>query len=330
MRDPARHGCPAFFIAVVLVCAAPPEAFGQDDDSQAAGTSSPVQTAGARRSYGPLEVVKESIFGDGKDEPFTPLLLRDLFTDGWDVPWIAPPEDSDMPRRQGWANAPDGLFFRNLVWTYQNTSEIPGDRNANLGLFQFQSPLSRRLWMTLDVPYVTTLSGTTGASSAASFGDLNIGTRVMLRETRRLSIIAGLGTRTPTGNLSTGTGLARLDPNLQFWADLGRRWSMRGGIGPDIPLNYFDLLPTNLLTNVAVGQTITGHDVKIFGDFQYYLVANLRNNLSSVSVPTFFSLTPGFRTHLGGEYFLAGGLEIPLTHPQPYGERFIIFFVKGF
>lgn len=90
------------------------------------------------------------------------------------------------------------------------------------------------------------------------------------------------------------------------------------------------MLPTNLLTNIAIGQTITGHDVPIFGDFQYYLVANLRNNLSAASVPTFFSLTPGFRTHLGGEYFLAGGYEIVLTHPRPYGDRLIFFFVKGF
>ena len=328
MRYLARHGCPALFVAVaLLIGAAPQDAFGQDDDSQAAGTPSPIQAAGTRRRYRPLEVVAESIFGDGKDEPFTPLLLRDLFTDGWDDPWIAPPEDSDMPRRQGWVNAPDGLFFRNLVWTYQNTGDIPGDRNANLGLFQFQSPLSRRLWITLDIPYITTLSGT---PNAASFGDFNVGTRVMLRETRRFSFIAGLAARTPTGQLSTGTGLARLNPNLQFWADLGCRWSMRGGIGPDIPLNNFDLLPTNLLTNIAIGQTVTGHDVKIFGDFQYYLVANLRNNLSAASVPTFFSLTPGFRTHLGGDYFLAGGVEFPLTQPHPYGDRLIFFFVKGF
>jgi hypothetical protein len=49
-----------------------------------------------------------------------------------------------------------------------------------------------------------------------------------------------------------------------------------------------------------------------------------------VSVPTFFSLTPGFRTHLGGEYYLAGGYEIPLTHPQPFGSRFTVFLVRGF
>lgn len=315
-------------VAAILIFAATQDAFGQEDPLEGSGRPPAAQTAGTRPQYGPLGVMRESIFGSGTDEPFTPLLLRTLFTDGWDDPWVAPPSDSDMPVRQGWVNAPDGLFFRNLVWTYQNTADIPGDRNANLGLCQFQSPLSRRLWMTLDVPYVTSLSGSQGG---ASFGDLNLGTRVMLRETRRLSIIAGLGMRMPTGQFSTGTGLARLDPNLQFWAHLTGRWSMRGGIGPDIPLNHFDLLPTNLLTNIAVGETVTGHDVPIFGDFQYYMTATLRNNLSSnVSLPTYFSLTPGFRTHLGGEYYLAGGIEFPLTQPHPFGERFTVFLVKGF
>jgi hypothetical protein len=331
MRDLAWHGCPAVLAVAMVLLALAPVALSQEGESDEAPTFALPMSAGARPharpEYGPLQVILLSILGSGKEEPFTPLLLRNFFTDGWDDPWIAPPEDADMPRRQGWVNAPDGLFFRNLVWTYQNTGDIPGDRNANLGLFQFQSPLSRRLWITLDIPYVTSLSGPGGGTS---FGDFNVGTRVMLRETRRLSIIAGLAARTPTGQLSTGTGLARLDPNLQFWAHLFGRWSMRGGIGPDIPLYSFDVLPTNLLTNIAIGQTITGHDVPIFGDFQYYVTANLRNNLSAASVPTFFSLTPGFRTHLGGEYFLAGGIEFPLTQPHPYGDRLTFFLVKGF
>lgn len=288
------------------------------------GDSDDIRPSEARRRYGPLEVVAESIFGSGTDEPFTPLLLRDLLTDGWDDPWIAPPADSNMPVRQGWVNSADGLFFRNLVWVYQNTQSYPGDRNSNFGLFQFQSPLSRRLWISIDVPFVNSLS-----SSATGFGDLNLTPRVMLHESRRLSVITGLGIRTPTGQLSTLTGLARLDPNVQFWADLGRRVSMRAGTGLDIPLNNFDLLPTNILTQIALGQTITGHDVPIIGDFQYYLSANLRN-FTSTSTPTFFSLTPGFRTHLGGEYYLAGGIEFPLAQPHPYGDRLTFFIARGF
>jgi hypothetical protein len=292
--------------------------------------SDEVAPASARRLYRPLEVVALSIFANGEEESWTPLYLSDFFTDGWDEPWLAPPADSNMPVRQGWVNSADGLFFRNLVWLYQNTEGLPGGRDANFGLFQFQTPLSRRLWISLDVPFIATLNDDHGPYKAASFGDFNITPRVMLHETRKLSIIAGLGVRTPTGSLSSLTGLARLNPNVQFWADIGHRFSMRGGIGVDVPLNQFDLLPTNLATNIAVGQTITGHDRLLIGDFQYYLSANLRNNLSSAPGHTFFSLTPGFRTHLGGEYYLAGGYEIPLTGPRPFSNRLTFFFVKGF
>ena len=341
MRNPSRHARPATFVALaVLVLATASDAFGQSrvaDEGQAAAVARrprgrPPRTPSprTRRSYRPGEVVALSIFANGEEEDWTPLRLSTLFTDGWDEPWLAPPADSDMPVRQGWVNSADGLFFRNLVGVYQNTEGLPARQDANLGLFQFQSPLSRRLWISINVPFVTTLSDDGGPYKAAAFGDFSLTPRVMLKETRRFSLIAGLGVQTPTGSLSTGGGLARLNPNVQFWTDIGRRFSARGGIGVDVPLNQFEVLPTNLATNIAVGQTVTGHDVLLIGDFQYYLSANLRNNLGSGPGHAFFSLTPGFRTHLGGEYFLAGGYEIPLTGPQPYGNRLTFFFVKGF
>ena len=331
MRNAAGQGCRAAFVAAAIFgIAAAQVALGQDGVVDDAERSDEVVRPRIKHRYRPREVVALSIFANGEEEDWTPLRLSTLFIEGWNEPWLAPPADSNMPVRQGWVNSADGLFFRNLVWLYQNTEGLPGRRDANFGLFQFQSPLSRRLWISLDVPFVSALNDDHGPYRAATFGDFNVTPRVMLHETRKLSIIAGLGVRTPTGSLTTLTGLARLNPNLQFWADIGRRFSIRGGIGVDVPLNNFDLLPTNLATNIAVGQTITGHDRVLIGDFQYYLSANLRNNLSSAPGHTFFSLTPGFRTHLGGEYYLAGGYEIPLTGPRPFSNRLTFFFVKGF
>lgn len=172
MRNPAWHGRPAVLVAMaMIVFSAPQDSPGQNSANDDAETTEEALLPRARRRYRPWEVVALSIFGSGKEQPFTPLLLRNLFSDGWDEPWIAPPEDSNMPRRQG---------------------------------------------------------------------------------------------------------------------------------------------------------------CPLIGSFQYYLSANLRNNLSSAPGHTFFSLTPGFRTHLGGEYFLAGGYEIPLVGPDPFGNRLTFFFVKGF
>lgn len=331
MRYVVRRASPVpFTVLAALVFAGATDLFGQSRAGDSAETSAVARRPRARRSYRPGEVVALSIFANGEEEDWTPLRLATLFTEGWDEPWLAPPADSNMPVRQGWVNSADGLFFRNLVWLYQNTEGLPGGRDANFGLFQFQSPLSRRLWISLDVPFISAVNDDHGPNKAATFGDFNVTPRVMLKETRKLSLIAGLGVRSPTGSLTTFSGLARLNPNVQFWADIGRRFSARGGIGVDVPLNQFDLLPTNLATNIAIGQTITGHDVLLIGDFQYYLSANMRNNLSAAPGHTFFSLTPGFRTHLGGEYYLAGGLEIPLTGPRPFGDRLTFFFVKGF
>ncbi|HEV3023489.1 MAG TPA: hypothetical protein VGX76_13540 [Pirellulales bacterium] len=285
----------------------------------------------SRRSSARPRVVLGSIFGvPGDQRDWTPLPLTTLFSEGWNEPWIAPPNGSSGAVRQGWANSADGLFFRNLVWVYQGTEGLPAGRDADLGLFQFQSPLSRRLWITLDVPFVATLYADHGPSSVASFGDLSFTPRVMLRESQDLSIIAGLGVRTPTGELQTGNGLARRFPNAQFWSDIGHGISLRGGTGVDVPLNNFDALPTNLASNLAIGQTLTRHERRPLGDFTYYLSTNVRNVLGASPAHTYVSLQPGFRTHLGKDFYLAGGYEVPVSGPHLFSDRLTVFVAKGF
>ena len=70
-------------------------------------------------------------------------------------------------------------------------------------------------------------------------------------------------------------------------------------------------------------------DAAPFGDFTYYLSSNFQENFGD-SQSSYFSLTPGFRTHLGHNFFLLGGVEIPLTGPQSFSERFTLMLVKGF
>ncbi|HUY33242.1 MAG TPA: hypothetical protein VMV69_10715 [Pirellulales bacterium] len=289
-------------------------------------------TARASRGRG---VIRGSIFGVPDDQRvWTPLPLRTLFSEGWDEPWISPPSGDSGAVRQGWVDsAVDGLFYRNFVWLFSRTDGLPQGRDSGLGLFQFQSPLSRRAWISLDVPFVTALYGDSGPYQAASFGDFNVTTRIMLRETRNLSVVASFGARSPTGVPQTGNGLALLFPNMEFWSDLGGGVALRGGMGVEVPTNRFGSQRATMVTNLALGRTVTAHDSWPLGDFQYYLAATVRDNLegSPGSLPgTYASLTPGFRTHLGREYYLAGGYELPVTGSQVLSQRLTIFFVKGF
>src|SRR5579871_2999600 len=70
VRYLARHGCSAMLVgAVTFMLTAMHEALGQEDPVEGPGRAASAQPTGARRRYGPLEVIAESIFGSGTDEP---------------------------------------------------------------------------------------------------------------------------------------------------------------------------------------------------------------------------------------------------------------------
>jgi hypothetical protein len=277
------------------------------------------------------EVIGQSICGkEDPARPWTPLPLSTLFSEGWLEPWIAPPNGSSGAPRQGWLNSFDGHFVREWHLGYFYTNHLANDDNAHLGLFQFFTPLSRRLLIGIDVPFLVGLEGHGPGESQVDFGDIIIAPRVMLHETQDLSVSAGLGIRTPTGRRETVGDITSVFPNIQAWADLGRSVTLRGGFGVDVPFEAAPVPDATLLTNIAIGQTITPHDATPFGDFAYYLAINMRNEFSSAEDHTFFTLAPGVRMHLGNNYFLLMNYEFQVTGPQLFDQRFGILIVKGF
>lgn len=287
--------------------------------------------------------LRESILGKADGE-WTPLLLSHL-GEGFFDPWVRPPDGASGAPRQGWLNSFDGHFTREHHLGYFFTSNLPDGRDGHVGLYEFQTPLSRRLFVNVTVPFVAALTGGPGPSRAG-LGDLIIVPRVMLHETQNLSVSSGLGVRIPVGRAATGNDQTSLLPSLQFWSDVGNSWTVRGGIGVEVPLDGtsgglrrgLGPLPVfvpgapdaSLITNLAAGRTWTPHDNTPFGDFATYVAFNMRNDFFGNSTRTTVSLTPGFRTHLGNNLFFLAALEVPVTGPKPFDERFLFLFVKGF
>jgi hypothetical protein len=99
----------------------------------------------------------------------------------------------------------------------------------------------------------------------------------------------------PTGNEPLA-GKTALTPAIGFWNNFADRFVIRGGFGDFIPLQGGG---QNFLTGqVAIGQTVTPHDVPLFGDFTYYLSTVVNTPVSNAH-QTSVTLTPGIRTHLG-------------------------------
>ena len=279
--------------------------------------------------YGLADVVTESIFGQSNPANFTPLSLS-YFGDGWLEPWIDPGTGSSGALRGGWVSTFSGFFSREIDPTYSFTSaESPG-RDEHVGSLALLTPLSRRVEMSLSIPFVDSLQSGGGKPSETSFGDIVLTPKVMLHETRDLSVSTGVGLRTPSGAERTGNGRTAVSPFLAFWQGLDDRWQVRGGIGADVLTQKHSTPDAVLRANLAVGTTLSSQGAAPLGNFTPYVSLNLYQNVGSGPDTTTFSVTPGIRTYLGWTTYFISGVEIPVTNPDPFEWRVTAVLSKGF
>jgi len=234
--------------------------------------------------------------------------------------WIPVPNGSSGAPRQGWLATADGFFTRefHLAYDFVNANRGP---DAHEVLVRFNYPLSRRFWTGIEVPFYQRLS-----SGADNFGDITVSTLFMLAETRNLSLNAGVGWRLPTGSVRLGNNQFVPTPQVNVFSDIGHGFSLRGRVGYQIADRGTDAV----VVNATIGQTVTPHNRAPFGDLTWYVASNWVQPVNR-SAPSFVSITPGLRTHLGGNLFLLGGIEFPVT-PQrdSFRQRFIVQIVQGF
>ena len=155
----------------------------------------------------------------------------------------------------------------------------------------------------------------TTTKSHSGFGDVSFTPRFLVHETKDFSLTAEMAVVTPTGNQPLAGNTTTLVPAFGFWNNLAGGWVIRGGLGLAIPMNGSG---DNLISQLAIGNTFTDHDVPLFGDFTCYLSTVVNTPLANGDL-TSVVLTPGMRTHLGNDwYFLAG---LPSTGDQPASRR---------
>jgi hypothetical protein len=87
-------------------------------------------------------------------------------------------------------------------------------------------------------------------------------------------------------------------------------------------------LKDTIISQLAIGQTLTDHDVPLFGDFTWYVSADA-NTILSQGKHSNVSLTPGIRTHLGNDWYFLAGLPTPLTKQRVGDIGMIFWFMKA-
>ncbi len=297
-----------------------------------------VAPAAPRVETGILDTIAESVFGQPDANTWRPLSISTFLSEGWLEAWVPSPSGSGGAPRQGWINAADGNMYRLWFFTFAQAFNQGPKGNAYLGAYTLYTPLSRRLLLITNIPFVVHNSAGSGlpiispsgltmptTKSHSTFGDISFTPRVLLHETKDFSLTAEVAALVPTGYQPLA-GKTALTPAVSFWNNFAGGWVIRGGIGDYIPLGGGG--SDALISQLAIGQTLTAHDVPLFGDFTWY-VSTVVNTPLRYGEHTGVTLTPGMRTHLGNDWYFLAGLPVPLTNQRVGDIGMIFWFMKA-
>ncbi len=81
-----------------------------------------------------------------------------------------------------------------------------------------------------------------------------------------------------------------------------------------------------------MGYYFTPHDFTPVGDLVGYLSANLAQPIDNRKdrSRTVVTLTPGFRSHVGLNWYFLGAVEVPVTRPEPFDYQVLFGIMKVF
>ncbi len=288
------------------------------------GVAPPAPGTPVRVETGLLDTISESLFGDPYAEgQWRPLSLDTFFSEGWNEPWVGAPAGAEgTTPRHGWLGAFDGVFYRLWFATFAQgvNMNTPQGGQSYLGDFNIFLPLSRRFDLLINAPMIVS-NGTTDPSRGYqnAFGDLTIAPRFLLSESVRTTQVLHLAVRLPTGVAGTAGGVMALAPRYEFWTNPFGSWVARGSFGALVPLNQdANGVQTSLIGGLAIGKYLRPHDVP-FGDLVIYAASNFTVPLEGAAEKnTVVTLGPGYRFHLGNNYFLMNYWGVPVVGPKPF------------
>jgi len=301
-------------------------------------TTQPASTQ-SNKEYTFSEMAMESITGDVYSakaaEKWQELSYSDFFSKGWDKPWVSPPNGGGGAPRQGWLNAFEGVFYRLgiAVFGWQHDLVNSGDGySGNLVNF---TPINQRFEIQTDISMVSNI-GPSASGPQTNFGDFKVIPRFMLSQSKNLTQTFNITFRTPTGNSNNlAQNIAAVTPEYHFWANWWKGLVVRGGTGFFLPYGgdlYGSGARSTFNANLAIGYYFTPHDLTPIGDMVWYVATNVSQPIDNRAETsnTFVSLTPGFRTHVGGDWYLLGAVEVPVTNPQPFDYQVLGGIMKVF
>jgi hypothetical protein len=279
-----------------------------------------------RKDMSFFDVVTDSLAGDvyapGR---WKPLPISTFFSEGWDEPWAGGPngQGGEGAPRQGWLNAQDGVFYRLAIATF-GYAHNNGNGDNWTSAMSVYTPFNRRFELRWDIPFILSNRGSIpGDTYHISSPDFQLVPRFALSETEDSAQSLDVTFRMPTSDTINNQGEAAVTPYYNFWVNPWQGLVARGGVGFGIPFGNQSVNVLNarstFLGNLAFGYYLTPHEFGPIGDMVWYVSTNLTQAIDHRGPnTTTLTLTPGFRVHLGWNWYGLGGVEVPVTQPEPF------------
>jgi len=110
---------------------------------------------------------------------------------------------------------------------------------------------------------------------------------------------------------------------------------VRGSADMFVPFGHESIREVNARTsfggNLAAGYYFTPPDAAPFGDLVFHVgttLTQLTDNRGPNTTTLVF--TPGFRDYLGANFYLLAGIDLPVTHPEPFAYQPTVGIMKVF
>ena len=288
---------------------------------------------------GPLDVIRESLFGAASEEDWKPLTLGTFFSEGWDQPYTNAPEGTNGAPKQNWIGSPAGVFgrFATVDFFYTNhLNNVPGlfltanapfmpvhtftTGNQYAGYTTILLPLNSRMELLLGTVFIDSRKSSPAGGYVGNWGDTGVQARFHFIDQRNFSLIGIIGNRIPTGKSVNGSGIDYVTPGLEFWWNFAPKWVARGGTSINI-LTGRKSATSVYVNQLSVGRYFTTKDAAFFKQLEVHLTATVLSDISGgAGFVDDIYLFPGFRFSLDKKDKLAvlGGAQVPVSGPQAY------------
>ena len=292
-----------------------------------------------RVSMGPLDVIRESLFGPASEQDWKPLTLGTFFTEGWDQPYVNAPPGTNGAPKQNWEATPAGVFgrFATVDFFYTNhLNNVPGlflspnapfmpvhtrtTGNQYTGYSTILLPLNSRMELFVGTVFIASNKTSPTGGYAGNWGDTGVQARFHLVDQRNFSLVGFVGERIPTGKTVNGSDINYVTPGIEFWWNFAPKWVVRGGTSVNI-LTGRKSATSVLVNQLSIGRYLTDKDAPIFKQAVVHLTAQVLDDVSGGAGginDTY--LYPGFRFSLDekDKVGVLGGVSVPVSGPQAY------------